>query len=166
MAQDPCRQCPNLSPPDPGAELDAGNARFVHSALKPRADGCRRDCTKETQMPYAIALSCSDSRVPPEIALDQRIGGLFVVRVAVEAALARQPTHDLVPSLLNRISLAIDGIPANSSEESRLTDAVERNVQYTVHLLPAYSAVIRHAVTDLHVAIQGAYYSVSWGKVA
>jgi carbonic anhydrase len=200
MAQEPCSQCPNLSPSDPWAELAAGNERFVHGALKPRADGCRRDCTKDTQKPYAIALSCSDSRVPPEIAFDQRIGDLFVVRVAgnvatdeaigsieyaldhlktpklilvlghercgaVEAALARQPTHDLVPSILNRIFPAIDGIPANGPEESRLADAVERNVRYTVHLLPAYSAVIRHAVTDLHVAIQGAYYSVSSGKV-
>jgi carbonic anhydrase len=84
---------------------------------------------------------------------------------AVEAALALKPTHDLVPSILNRIFPAIEGIPPNIPEESRLTDAVERNVRYTIRLLPAYSAVIRHAVTDLHVAIQGAYYSVSSGKV-
>jgi carbonic anhydrase len=86
MAQDPCKPCPNLSPSDPWAELEAGNERFVHGPLKPHADGCRRDCTKETQKPYAIALSCSDSRVPPEIAFDQRIGDLFVVRIAGNVA--------------------------------------------------------------------------------
>ena len=34
------------------------------------------------QKPYAIILSCSDSRVPPEIVFDETLGQLFVVRVA------------------------------------------------------------------------------------
>jgi carbonic anhydrase len=34
------------------------------------------------QRPLAIILSCSDSRVPPEILFDQGLGALFVVRVA------------------------------------------------------------------------------------
>ncbi len=200
IAQDTCAQCPNLSPSDSWAELAAGNGRFVSGDLQPRADACRRACTMDTQKPYAIALTCSDSRVPPEIAFDQRIGDLFVVRVAgnvasdeaigsieyalehlktpkiivvlghercgaVEAALSRQPAHDLVPSILNRIFPAISGIAADIPEESRLAEAVQRNVRYTVKLLPAYSAVIRHAVTDLHIPIQGAYYSVTSGRI-
>jgi carbonic anhydrase len=34
------------------------------------------------QHPFAIVLSCSDSRVPPEIVFDEGLGDLFVVRVA------------------------------------------------------------------------------------
>jgi carbonic anhydrase len=34
------------------------------------------------QHPFAIILSCSDSRVPPEIVFDQGLGDLFIVRVA------------------------------------------------------------------------------------
>ena len=34
------------------------------------------------QKPYAIVLSCSDSRVPPEIVFDQKLGQIFVVRTA------------------------------------------------------------------------------------
>ena len=34
------------------------------------------------QRPFAILLSCADSRVPPEIVFDQGLGDLFVVRVA------------------------------------------------------------------------------------
>jgi carbonic anhydrase len=34
------------------------------------------------QRPPAIVLSCSDSRVPPEIVFDQSLGEIFVVRVA------------------------------------------------------------------------------------
>ncbi|MBI3800004.1 MAG: carbonic anhydrase, partial [Deltaproteobacteria bacterium] len=36
----------------------------------------------EGQRPQAVIVSCSDSRVPPEILLDQGIGDLFVIRVA------------------------------------------------------------------------------------
>jgi carbonic anhydrase len=41
----------------------------------------RAELTK-SQHPFAIILSCSDSRVPPEIVFDQGLGDLFVVRVA------------------------------------------------------------------------------------
>ncbi|HUQ95155.1 MAG TPA: carbonic anhydrase [Bryobacteraceae bacterium] len=41
------------------------------------------------QHPSAIILSCADSRVPPEVLLDQDIGDLFTVRVAIEYAVER-----------------------------------------------------------------------------
>ena len=41
----------------------------------------RAELTK-SQHPFAIVLSCSDSRVPPEIVFDQGLGDLFVIRVA------------------------------------------------------------------------------------
>ena len=41
----------------------------------------RAELTK-SQHPFAVILSCSDSRVPPEIVFDQGLGDLFVVRVA------------------------------------------------------------------------------------
>jgi carbonic anhydrase len=41
----------------------------------------RAELTK-SQHPFAIIVSCSDSRVPPEIVFDQGLGDLFVVRVA------------------------------------------------------------------------------------
>src|SRR5262249_43008783 len=34
------------------------------------------------QQPYAILLSCADSRVPPELVFDESLGRLFVIRVA------------------------------------------------------------------------------------
>ena len=44
-------------------------------------DGAARGTGKD-QHPFAVILSCSDSRVPPEIVFDQGLGDLFVVRVA------------------------------------------------------------------------------------
>src|SRR5207244_2094131 len=42
----------------------------------------RRTDLVKTQHPFATILSCSDSRVPPEIVFDQGLGDLFIVRVA------------------------------------------------------------------------------------
>lgn len=42
----------------------------------------RREQLANMQKPFAIILGCSDSRVPPEIIFDQRLGDIFVVRVA------------------------------------------------------------------------------------
>src|ERR1043166_5431818 len=41
----------------------------------------RAELTK-SQHPFAIIVSCSDSRVPPEIVFDQGLGDLFICRVA------------------------------------------------------------------------------------
>jgi carbonic anhydrase len=60
-----------------------GNRRFARGHPKhPRRDAARRAAVIGGQHPFAVVLSCSDSRVPPEIIFDQGIGDLFVVRVA------------------------------------------------------------------------------------
>src|SRR5205807_9186392 len=42
----------------------------------------RRAGLTKSQHPYAIILSCSDWRVPPEIVFDEGLGDLFIVRLA------------------------------------------------------------------------------------
>jgi carbonic anhydrase len=65
------------------AALEAGNARFVAGAAQhPAQDAAHREALTGGQKPEAIILSCSDSRVPPEIVFDRGLGELFVVRVA------------------------------------------------------------------------------------
>lgn len=60
-----------------------GNKRFVSGSLaqKDLGDAKRKELAKG-QKPFAIVLTCSDSRVAPEILFDQGIGDIFVVRVA------------------------------------------------------------------------------------
>lgn len=67
---------------DPLARLMDGDARFVKG--KHRHANYKRERAELTkgQHPYAIILSCSDSRVPPEIVFDESLGKVFVVRVA------------------------------------------------------------------------------------
>ena len=69
-------------------ELQEGNRRFAgghpkhpHGSLK-----WLKRTSREGQHPHAVVLCCSDSRVAPEIVLDQGIGDLFVVRVAGNVA--------------------------------------------------------------------------------
>jgi carbonic anhydrase len=64
------------------ADLMAGNQRFVAGKTKTRALLSLRQSLAKGQHPRAIVLSCSDSRVPPELLFDQSLGDLFVVRSA------------------------------------------------------------------------------------
>jgi carbonic anhydrase len=74
----------------PGAALDrlkAGNARFVKDAAAGLPiDGPRREAQLKGQAPYAMVLSCADSRVPPEVIFNAGLGELFIVRTAGEVA--------------------------------------------------------------------------------
>ena len=62
--------------------LMAGNARFVagHPICPPLTQ--RRAALAHGQSPYAIVLSCSDSRVPVETVFDEEPGNIFGVRIA------------------------------------------------------------------------------------
>ncbi|MEG1451522.1 carbonic anhydrase [Brevundimonas sp.] len=62
--------------------LLAGNARFLAGCPEQHDYSAERAALTEGQSPVAAILSCSDSRVPPELLLDQAPGDLFVVRVA------------------------------------------------------------------------------------
>ena len=69
--------------PSPLTRLMDGNARYVSGRPgHPGQDPARRSAVAAGQQPFAMILSCADSRVPPEILFDQGLGDLFVVRVA------------------------------------------------------------------------------------
>ena len=60
-----------------------GNKRYIaQKPIHPNQTVYRRKEITEGQKPFAIILSCSDSRVPPEIIFDQGLGDIFVIRVA------------------------------------------------------------------------------------
>lgn len=65
------------------ARLTDGNKRFVAGALTHPAQSIeRRAETAQGQHPFAVILTCADSRLSPEIIFDQGLGDLFVVRNA------------------------------------------------------------------------------------
>jgi carbonic anhydrase len=63
--------------------LNEGNERFVAGRMEhPHQGADRRSSLTGGQHPIAAVLSCSDSRVAPEIVFDQGLGDIFVVRNA------------------------------------------------------------------------------------
>jgi carbonic anhydrase len=68
-------------------ELRAGNDHHVAKHYEhPHQTEARQRELASAQHPHAIVLSCADSRVAPEIVLDQGLGDLFDVRVAGNVA--------------------------------------------------------------------------------
>src|SRR6185436_19954321 len=68
-------------------ELQAGNDHHVAKKYQhPHQNAARQRELASGQQPHAIVLSCADSRVAPEIVLDQGLGDLFDVRVAGNVA--------------------------------------------------------------------------------
>lgn len=65
-------------------KLMDGNTRYLESKMTgvKNCDLAARDTLAKGQKPYAIIVSCSDSRVPPELIFDEGLGEIFVVRVA------------------------------------------------------------------------------------
>ncbi len=72
----------NLSPKDAHRILTEGNKRFVQNVKAQRNLKEQVIETSEGQFPFAVILSCIDSRVPVELVFDQGIGDIFSVRVA------------------------------------------------------------------------------------
>lgn len=73
----------SLEPEDVLKKLLEGNKRYVAGkAAGPDRSEKRRSEIANAQHPFAVILSCSDSRVPPELLFDQGFGDLFVVRTA------------------------------------------------------------------------------------
>lgn len=64
--------------------LVTGNRRFVSdSAVDDNIGKTKRELLKSKgQKPFAVIVTCSDSRVAPELLFDQGLGDLFVIRVA------------------------------------------------------------------------------------
>lgn len=80
--------------------LKEGNLRFISGlrSIESFASQTRmKELAEKGQKPFAIILTCSDSRSPVEIIFDQGIGDLFVVRVAGNV---------VAPSLLASIEFA------------------------------------------------------------
>jgi carbonic anhydrase len=58
------------------------NAGMIFLGMTPEQAAKRRAELIKSQHPFATIVSCSDSRVPPEMVFDQGLGDLFICRVA------------------------------------------------------------------------------------
>jgi carbonic anhydrase len=72
----------NVTPDKALEMLKAGNQRFA-SGKSVNCDMLAQvKATSKGQAPFAAVVGCIDSRVPPELVFDQRIGDIFAARIA------------------------------------------------------------------------------------
>ena len=91
---------PNVSATEALFPLEEGNRRWVAGvrSVASLSTTSERAALANGQSPFAVVLSCSDSRVPAEMIFDQLLGSLFVVRVAGNV---------VAPSLVGSIEFAV-----------------------------------------------------------
>lgn len=67
----------------PLEKLKAGNEKFVSGyPVHPHETLDRIRELKKGQNPFVVTVSCSDSRIPPELVFDQGLGDIFSIRTA------------------------------------------------------------------------------------
>jgi carbonic anhydrase len=71
-----------LSPQDAYEQLQQGNKRFINNLKINRNLLQQMNDTAEGQHPFAVVLSCMDSRTSVELIFDQGLGDIFSLRVA------------------------------------------------------------------------------------
>lgn len=74
----------DLTPTQALAKLKQGHADFLADkpSVKTTRDSARRLAIARSQVPFAVLVGCSDSRVSPELLFDTGLGELFIVRNA------------------------------------------------------------------------------------
>lgn len=178
------------------SRLKAGNERFVADMLDGKLqDSSRRESLTGGQDPYAIILSCADSRVVPELAFDTGLGEIFVVRVAgniansssiasIEYAVAHIGSkviivlgHESCGAVtaavkggdngynLNHLLFHITPAIAASGEGAAVNDVVKKNAELTAKELINRSPIIRGAVEAGNLKVIPAYYNLGSGRI-
>ncbi|RFU40152.1 carbonic anhydrase [Actinomadura logoneensis] len=74
-----------LTPAQAWSRLAEGNRTWAAGNRKcPEESVQRRQEAAPTQNPFAVVVTCIDSRLPPETVFDQGVGALFVVRTGAQ----------------------------------------------------------------------------------
>jgi carbonic anhydrase len=176
--------------------LAAGNARFVADETTGEGrDHVRRAALTGGQSPWAIVLSCADSRVAPELLFDTGLGELFVIRVAgnvantssiasIEYAIAHMGTPVIVVlghQGCGAVTAALAGgdngtnlnhLLAHITEGLNVEDApsvesaVRSNATHVAQELRRRSQIIVEAVNAGRLRIAPAIYSLDDGSVS
>lgn len=177
------------------ARLKEGNARFVAD----NQEGNLRDLSRRSELtggqaPFAIIVSCADSRVVPELTFDTGIGELFVLRVAgnianastvgsIEYAVAHLGTKLIVVmghESCGAVGATIAGNPGSDSLDhlvahiqpavdstgsSDVNTVVKENAKINAKAMTEKSSIIKDGVENGGVEIVSAYYNLGDGKV-
>jgi len=168
--------------------LKEGNARYLKGELIPKSSySADREILNGGQKPFAVILTCSDSRTPPEIFFDQKLGDIFVIRnagniadktalgsleYAVEhlksklvvvcghgkcGAVTAACSGGVLPSNIKHI---VDHIMPAVKKGGDVDKVIHNHIEITVEHIKA-DEVVKH----LGVKVVGAYYDIHSGAV-
>jgi carbonic anhydrase len=178
-------------------KLVKGNMRFAQGEPAGEHLGAdRRKAVAAVQAPFAVIVTCSDSRLTPEFIFDQGIGDLFVVRVAgntlddvalgsIEYAVEHLGSNLIVVMGHERcgaVSAALKGgklpgkLPAvvapikpaceHAEGDYALDLAVRRNVENMVSLLAERNPVTKKLRDQRELRVVGMKYDLDSGEAA
>jgi carbonic anhydrase len=171
-----------------------GNKNYVNDVESVNSNNQLRNSLKDGQSPFAIILSCADSRVVPEVIFDCSLGELFVVRVAgniansssiasIEYAVAHLGCklilvlgHESCGAVTAAVNGGDNGKNLNhlcshiqeavdKSTSSNVNDVVKLNASINADDLIKNSQIISESVSQNKVKIISGYYSLSNGEV-
>ncbi|MDX6744096.1 carbonic anhydrase [Actinocorallia sp. A-T 12471] len=131
---------PSLGPGEAWRLLRKGNEYWVGDRLRhPDQSSAHRHRLAEAQHPFAVVVTCIDSRLSPEIVFDQGIGDLFVVRTGahtlddlVTGSIEYGPLQDGTPLIVvlghqrcGAVSAAVSALDGGRRAPGHLADVVE-----------------------------------------
>ena len=169
--------------------LKDGNSRYLGNRTIIRDNAKDREILKDGQKPFAVVITCSDSRVPPEIYFDQKLGDIFVIRNAGNIA---DPTalgsieyaveHLKAPlvvvvghSCCGAVTGAFNGGGEHPENLKTILDEISPVVKNCGNIGDAIRANIDHVVKrikenktvkNMRVTVVGAYYNIESGEVS
>ncbi len=138
-----------LTPDEALERLRQGNQAFASDHPLPvNLGGERRHALAAAQAPYAVLVSCSDSRVPPEIIFGSGLGELFTIRVA---------GNTIDTTALGSIEYAVDhlGVPlvvVMGHERCGAVSAAADVVQKNSHFPGAVGAMLQPIIPAVLLA--------------
>ncbi len=178
------------------SRLKTGNKNYVLDKLEGKfQDSERRGGLTNGQSPYAIILSCADSRVVPELMFDTGLGEIFVIRVAgnvantstiasIEYAIAHLGTKLIVVmghQSCGAVAAAVEGGDAGPNlnrlisyiqpsvnqlgTDADLADIVKDNAKNSASTIKEKSQIISDAMDQNGAKIITAYYHLDSGQV-
>lgn len=151
----------------------------------------RRSITAENgQTPYAVVITCGDSRVPPEHIFSAGIGDLFVIRNAghvvgpVELGSIEYAMEHLLSKLVlvlghkgcgavaasvaggatGNVKQITDAICEGIGDEKDISKAEILNIEHNVKKIKS-SPLIEKYIQEHGLEVQGAIYDIANGKV-
>jgi carbonic anhydrase len=178
----------NITAAEALERLRQGNERYrSDSALNCNMHYERRAEVAGYQHPFAMVLGCADSRVPPEIIFDQRLGDMFTVRIAGNIAdsnaigsLEYAVLHFGSPLLMvlghercGAVNATLEVVEKHASAPSHiasLVSAIKPAVESALgepgdKLENAIRANVKHVVSGLHSSSTVLADSVAKGKL-